>query len=384
MRPRPVVKERTIMQVDIITEERDLDRLEPAWNELIVRSGATNFFLSFEWYRTCRLHLAEGGAMCVAVARRDGRVQGIAPLCIKSKEGFRRLGFMGPADYQDFIIAPEHRPQTLEAILHALRSHPGWDIFELVRAPSDSPNFEQLQLAAFRANGLYEVRPTDVAPYIRIESSWDAYWQSLDRRFRSDSRRCMKKLEAEVGSVSFRVLDDREEISTHLDVLMKQHIARRDARDYSLFHSPAYRSFYTALAEAFRRKGALSLAAMRAGDRIAALSLGFTYGGKYLDLVTSFDEALAKYSVGRLLAIYTAEQAFRANLEEYDMGSGAETYKFKWKPRTRRLCAVTLCPPKPRGRLAHMWFNRLRPKLDANTYARALRFSLLRAGIGSR
>lgn len=372
------------MQVDIITELQELDGLEPAWNELLERSGSRNFFLSFEWFRTCWSHLADSGRMCVAVAGRAGSILGIAPLCIKSKEGFRRLGFMGPADYQDFIIAPERRSHTLESILQALQHHPGWDIFELVRVPSDSPNFQQLQLAASRVKGMHETRPTDVAAYIRIESSWDAYWQSLDRKFRSDSRRCLKKLEAEMGSVSFRILDDQEEISTHLSVLMSQHIARRGVRDYSLFHSPAYRSFYAALTKAFSLTGALSFASMQVGNRVAALSLGFRYGGKYLDLLTSFDEALGKYSVGRLLAVYTAEQSFKANLDEYDMGSGAELYKFKWKPETRRLDTITFCPLKPRSRLAYLWFNQIRPKLDANVHARALRFSLLRAGIGQK
>jgi CelD/BcsL family acetyltransferase involved in cellulose biosynthesis len=372
------------MQVDIITELQELDSLEPAWNELLGRSGSRNFFLTFEWFRTCWSHLADGGRMCVAVAGRAGKVLGIAPLRIKFKEGFRHLGFMGPADYQDFIIAPECRSQTLETILQALQYHPGWDIFELARIPSDAPNFLQLQLAASKIKGMHEIRPTYIAPYIRIETSWDAYWRSLSKNLRSDSRRRLKKLEAEMGGVSFRILDDREEISTNLNVLMNQHIARRDARDYSLFRSPAYRSFYTALAEAFSITGALSIAAMQVGGRTAALSLGFTYGGKYLDLAPSFDEALAKYSIGRLLMAYTIEQSFKANLDEFDLGAGAELYKFEWKPKIRQLYTVTLCPVRPRSRLAHFWFNHIRPKLDANVHARALRFALLRAGIGKR
>jgi CelD/BcsL family acetyltransferase involved in cellulose biosynthesis len=375
------------MEVEIITDKAGFLGLKRFWDPLVTRAGIVNVFLTFDWLATWCDHFGSQQQLLVIVVRDDKGVIGIAPLAITQREGFQRLGAIGAglADYEDFIIAQDtEREALLEAIFLAADRVGGWDIFQLNKMPGDSANFESLTAVLQRRPGPPpSLRTFSTAPYVSIKTSWEDYWLGLNKRFRTDSERQLRRLEREKGTISYHEPTDLEELNHYLELLIRWHLVRRNKikGDYSLFEDATKIEFYKDLARRFFSTGWLSMVGMRSGAETVAVDFGFNYGGKYFGGIPTFSEAYSRYSPGRLLLIHLVEESFDKGFKEFDMCYGDEDYKFSFNPQTRRLWSVTGYRPTIRGYTGKIWFGYLRPLLRRTPLRRSLIPWLRRTGI---
>jgi len=375
------------MEVEIITDKAGFLRLEQFWDPLVTRAGIVNVFLTFGWLATWYDHFGSQQQLLIIVVRDDEGVIGIAPLAITRREGFRRLGSIGAglADYEDFIIAQDtEREALLEAIFLAADRVEGWDIFQLNKMPGDSANLEPLTAVLQRRPGPPpSLRTFSTAPYISIKTPWEDYWLGLNKRFRTDSERRLRRLEREKGAISYHEPTDLTELNHYLELLIRWHLVRRKQikGDYSLFENTTKIEFYKDLARWCFSTGWLSMVAMRSGAETVAIHFGFNYAGKHFYMIPTFNDAYSRYAPGRLLLIHLVQESFDRGFKEFDMCYGDEDYKFSFNPQTRRLWSVTAYRPTIRGYTGKIWFGYLRPLLRHTQLRRSLVPWLRRTGI---
>ena len=98
------------MQIQVVSEDRDWERLEGEWRELVAASDADSPFLQWEWVSAWWRHYGMGNQLAVLLARNDEELLGIAPLFIEHRRppfGPRVIRFLGTgevfSEYLSFI-----------------------------------------------------------------------------------------------------------------------------------------------------------------------------------------------------------------------------------------------------------------------------------------
>ena len=89
------------MQVQVISEDRDWERLEGDWRELVAASDADSPLLQWEWVSAWWRHYGMGNQLAVLLARNDEELLGIAPLFIEHRRppfGPRVIRFLGTGE----------------------------------------------------------------------------------------------------------------------------------------------------------------------------------------------------------------------------------------------------------------------------------------------
>ncbi len=94
-----------MIKVEVVRDQADFRQLQEKWDLLLERSSAVTIFQTYEWYATWIKHFGSRVSLFVLVAREDEDVQGIAPLMISQRDGFRQLGLIAgrTVDYEDFV-----------------------------------------------------------------------------------------------------------------------------------------------------------------------------------------------------------------------------------------------------------------------------------------
>jgi CelD/BcsL family acetyltransferase involved in cellulose biosynthesis len=364
------------MEIEIVRNEERLRQLRPQWTELLHASHQANPFLSYEWFETTWKHFALAAELCVIVGWRGKEAVAIAPLVIGRREGFRCLGFPGPnlADYEEFLLSPSTDESVVTAIAEAATRNAVWDVWHMARIPADSALSSALegQLQASSAG----------APYLTLDGDWNQFWSTLKKAFRTDSLRAARKLEADIGRIEFRAIADEDEFARMFPLLVAQHRTRRNSLDRSMFNSSVFVSYYRDLARELRAVGHLSFTAMCAGSDVVALHYGLRYRNRFVYWLPTFDARFARYSVGRLLLLHLIERSYSDGIREFDLGYGEEPYKLLLKPVTRPMFSLMARGAGARGRLAGLWFTRVRPSLQNSAEFRRVRIAI--RGIASK
>ena len=359
-----------MLHMDVVTNEPQFASLKSAWGHLLVASGCGNLFSTFEWLSTWWQCFGSGKQLSILVAYEGDRVVAIAPCTIGWRDGFRQATLMGGrvSDYKDLIVAPDtDRFAVLRAILDQLLAQRNVDMVQFSGLPEDSPNLQPLVsiLSDYRA-----YRPafqeSDVSLYVKVEGTMDDYMHTLGKSFTKDCRRQVERLRRLGNGFSFQFATTPEEIEQDVDVLLRQKVDRWHQTKHAstLIENKAVRGFYQTVAQQLYAAGWLQLPVLLVNDRIAALGFGAEYGGKYYSCQTSFDEEFATYSVGRLLNLEIIRRSYENGWREMDHGLGAESYKYDFKPRVRKLFSLSLYQTGVRGRAAEKWFQWLRPRIE--------------------
>lgn len=156
----------------------------------------------------------------------------------------------------------------------------------------------------------------------------DFFGAKLSKETRKKLRKKEAKLAA-VGSLTHRVVSDRDERRSVLDAFFAQKLARFRARGIdSDFGEPAMRAFIEA-ASAPDGTG-IELHALCIDERVVAVYGGAAHGGQWSGMFNSFDaadEEIAKASPGDLLLMRIIERCCAAGLTRFDLGIGEARYK---------------------------------------------------------
>jgi CelD/BcsL family acetyltransferase involved in cellulose biosynthesis len=317
--------------------------------------------------------LRDGDRLLVASARDGARIVGLMTLVVRREAGARVARLLGhPYRQYDGALAAADAPDAPRVLLEGLRDA-GVDVLVLRRVREDDPSAPFLAAAERSAD--------EEAPSVDLSGFPDlpAYVARLPPGLRQDIRRGRRKLAAE-GAVAFAVHAGRAavpHVSKALE-LKRGWLASRG------FVSAALRDVD---AEAFLARATetdpsrVVVSVLSAGERAAAIEIGFLAGRRYLSFLGALDPVFASASPGTVQMAETIGWCIARGLDAYDLLAPADAYKTRWANGSRRVADHGLAFTW-RGRLwLDLWQTGLRPRLKSLYVSTppALRRALARA-----
>ncbi|MGE5183250.1 MAG: GNAT family N-acetyltransferase, partial [Acidobacteriota bacterium] len=316
------------MTVDRIADTSALERLAPAWNELVAASDADGLFSTWEWLATWWRHLGAGRRLRVCAVRSRGELIAIAPLALRPARldrhpAFACLELLGAgevgSDYLDVIVRRGREAEAIPALVDALAGET--HVLSLGRLRTDACSVAALatQLAG-RGWDVVE-RPDERSPFIAVGGrSFDDYLQGLGSSHRYAFRRRLRGLERAFSIELLRVRTEAER-GPALATLIELHARRWDGRGRDeAFASPLLVAFHDEVTRLALARGWLRLYVLRLDGRPAAALYGFRYRDVFHYYQAGFDPAFAPHSVGLVMLGLVVRDAIGEGVTEIDLG----------------------------------------------------------------
>jgi len=337
---------------EVLTEFAQLERLANEWERLWSRNPRREIFTKFAWARAWWQGYGPRRSLCAPAVFNGNRLIGILPVVAEGRT-LRFLGTPRCADYNDLLCEPDASSEVLEHALWALYNlQRSWDrcVLENVSESSQIVTlFEQLygrlRSRLYLASGsscssvVLEGRHNEVLGEILRKKSLRRHQNNLRKR----------------GKLSFRHLEDTEEIKLHLPTFFQQHIARwAMVGSESLFSHKEERTFYYALVDELDPRTELRFAVLELDGRPIAYHLGFELQGKFIFYKPTFDVNLWNQSAGEVLLRCLFEYVAARDIREFDFTIGNEVYKDRFANHVSSNYCIYLYPSGPRGSMLHL------------------------------
>jgi CelD/BcsL family acetyltransferase involved in cellulose biosynthesis len=161
------------------------------------------------------------------------------------------------------------------------------------------------------------------APLIDLSDGYESYYVSRSKKFTADFGKQWRSLERRVGPVS---LEWGTAAPDHIHQLIEWKTAKYGGAR-QMFSDPASRHIVEELVVTSKEDCAGLVTALRAGERIVAISANLTCPGVLCGWFTGYDHDLGKFSPGKLALLATAEEAARRDITRFDLGAGLDSYK---------------------------------------------------------
>jgi CelD/BcsL family acetyltransferase involved in cellulose biosynthesis len=327
-----------VLSVSVVSNVNHFDDLREEWSSLVERAHVT-IFQTFEWQRTWWKHYStKRFSLHIIVIRNGSRIVAIAPLYIEKAHAMgiisvRKLTFIGSGitDYLDFIIEPEWEERCITEIAQELaRSTSRIDTIHLLDIPERSTNhrllYEALSTRGFRGSHFIN----EYCPRLQLLGSWEETLASFPSAKQKRFRQVSKKIETDFA-VDLQIASEKDSISSEFDEFFALHQKRwRDSGHTGVLADPRALAFHREVVALFFDRHMLFLAFLTLnGERVAA-NYSFLFHGECYHYLSGIDmrKDLEKYSVGRILQIYSIAAAARAGATVYDFMRGPEEYKY--------------------------------------------------------
>lgn len=348
--------------------------LELKWNDLLAKSSATSFFLTYEYLWTWwNVYGAAYKLRIIAARNVDGELIGLAPMMIGAGESARRrllrhlvfIGGLGDtiSEDQDFIVAAGYEDAVIAPMVQVLMEQLAgeWDLMQLGMVSSESPCLAPLGGAIARASGKLRCVERSVAPYASLPATWEAYFAARSTKFRTDFKSHSRKLKRN-HRVEF--LTAGREISAAEAISVVATLSRdRWGSASNAFNSEKYVEFHSRLAELLVPQKQAHVAVMKVDGKGAAAQYVLIYGPKMFGFAGFWDRSLARLSIGKIMLGELIQWAINEGLTEFDFLSGADGYKSKWTTGRRELLDLEVVNPKSFPGRAFEKIRQLRTKL---------------------
>lgn len=326
--------------VSVITTPAGFDSLEAEWTQLLEESNGT-VFQSFEWQRTWWKHFAgqDASAKLYIVVLRDlSRLVAIAPLFIESVRRvgiirLRRLGFIGGGitDYLDVVVAKGYEAACIPILVsHLAHQSSLFDVVQLIDISDRSTNhallYEELSRQGFR--GYHFVN--EYCPRMQLLQSWEATVASLPSSKQKRFRQVQRKIESDF-KIELHVVTDPDQLAHDFVEFFNLHQKRWNESGHSgVFADDRTARFHREISELFLKRKWLFLAFLLLDGKRIAANYSFVYRKELLHYLSGIEmrDELLKYSIGRVLQIYSIAEAAKQGIEVYDFMRGPEEYKY--------------------------------------------------------
>jgi CelD/BcsL family acetyltransferase involved in cellulose biosynthesis len=377
-----------VTTIEEIRTHEAFSSLRPEWDALHARVATATPFDTHAWYSCC-LAADRDRPPAALAARAGGVLVGIAPF----REGTlrvrgiraRSVGFIANRETPrcGFLIHPDHRDETLDAVFRHLRDawRGRWDVLALNQWPEDAPDLAAASARAAAAGFRFHRGRASVVPTIEIRGSWDEFLATKSYLFRKSRRGVLNRM-ARVHDVTIERVR-RSDGSSLLESLV--HVSRlgwKHPEGLSLAGRADSIRCFEALTLAASREGWLDVWILRVGGAPVAFEYGLTDGGTIHALRAEYDAAHERISPGAYLEYFLLKTAFDEGCSAYSCGPGLDAYKLRWTETLRENAAMRAYAPTPKGRFlewleerAVPWLRRrragLRPRTETATDADA-------------
>jgi CelD/BcsL family acetyltransferase involved in cellulose biosynthesis len=266
----------------------------------------------------------------------------VLPMLRRRARGLTTVGYadLGVSDYNVPVAAAEDwdllcsQPGAAGSILKACGR------FDLLRVPKLRP--DGLDLTHLLGAG------ARTGPHVR------AYSASLPRSFaqwreaqmnpslRKEMDKKRRRLDRN-GGAEFQRLQDPSAITAALASL---HVFRRprfEVRDeQDILDDPSVMAFYARVATAGAHTGFARTYTLSIEGQLAAVTFGISHRGRFLVLLSAFDAALSRLSLGNLLFEDVIRDCIESGDDVFDLTIGDEAYKTSFGTEEMQLSVLSL------------------------------------------
>jgi CelD/BcsL family acetyltransferase involved in cellulose biosynthesis len=332
----PPSRSQAPVQVEWLTDPNRLDGLAGEWRALEAAVGNRTHLPIFDFLATWYRHYAGdyGGSPLVGLARRNGRLVGVAPFIV-------RRGTVGRIPVTRVELAPsdvpagemlveDDDPEIVAVLLDALVRTARFDVICFDGFDPDSPQLLAVRETAARHRMAVELDDHAYA-LVDLRAGYRAYHASLSSHYRrnlSQKARKIAALGARVDGIHLTAADDRLEDAVARMIAINEASYKLEGQRLADNHRECLRDLVIRLG----RRGLLSLPILSIGGRDAAFILGVLERGCFYDITLAYDESFAKLSPGAFLMQQTLEELAARGVHTA-VSHGAHDYKKHWATR---------------------------------------------------
>jgi CelD/BcsL family acetyltransferase involved in cellulose biosynthesis len=351
------------IELAVLRDVTEWDRIEEEWNELFLASPSASPPLHFDWLRQWwrvygGVYGQEGRGLRVIIVRRGEHLIGAMPL-YQSLRGpvvrTRRLEFLSTGerefeeicpDYMDLLYRPGEADLCLDAIAGWLLGdgRGDWDEVLLRDVSEESP------LAGWWAGAEDGCRRKTagrgMCPIANIAGGLDAYWGRLSANMRQHSRRLLRL--ARGAGAELTVAAGPAAADVFFEDMVRLHQERwRAAGKAGCFAAARFTEFHRTLCRSWAPQGRAVLARLGTGDRPLAVIYGFVIGRKF-DFYQSgvvHETGGAVQSPGTVALLLLMDHLAQRGIELFDFLRGESFYKQRLATQARLLVEIRLFRP---------------------------------------
>lgn len=337
MAQEPVAGGRSV-KIVLCNRWEEIEQLQPRWNKLLRESCADTFFLSWEWCASWWKAYAAKLRPYLLAGWEDGRLVGVAPLCIeqvrKMGRSWKLLKLIGDgsqdSDYLDCFAERGFEPAFAAAVLDYLDLHRNdWDYLELHGPLGSSPFVHALSSEVMQRGWASSCEDVPCLT-LRLPHSWDEYLQMLKPRFRSKLRSCMGFFEQQLKARPTECTSE-EQLKQWLPLFFDLHGRRWQSKGRTgVFLGDEKREFYLEMSFQALKAGALQFHRLDWGERPLAFQYGFLYDNRFLLLQEAYDPDFENLRPGVALRGLRLREMITRGVEEYDFLGGIAQHKIDW------------------------------------------------------
>lgn len=355
-----------------INNPEDLAGYRLLWNLLLPHTPGATFFHSLDWLLTYWKHYGHEQRMRVLVVYAAGQPLGILPLVVREER--TRLGTMRILTYPLHDWGTYYGPigasttATLVTGLRRVRHTPrDWDLVDL-RWVDKTTDRNRTPRALAAANLAAVEQPWMSSAQIDLSQGWESYWASRTSHWRTNVRRCEKKLAAlgrveyvryRPAGVSHGDCDPRWDMYAACERIAEQSWQARSNTGTTLTHGDV-RPYLRDAHEAAARFGALDVNLLLLDGHPVAFNYAYQYQGSVFGLRMGYDRALEAQGAGTVLQHRMIQDCCERGDHTYDLGAGYLECKRYWPTHVEQSFRYTHYPIRPRPQVlrAKRWLER--------------------------
>jgi CelD/BcsL family acetyltransferase involved in cellulose biosynthesis len=321
-------------RIEIITDTRRFESVEPEWRQLWERSGAF-VFQHHDWIMGWIFGVRDRRdfKLQIATAWEGDDLRAAMPCATSRRSGLRVLNWAAQqfSDYCDCLVDPAYENTDILSLLwDSLARFGGFDLINLQQVRPDAKCRELLDRLVRDGGRLQLGDRSDRC--MRIENHWpdgESFFRSLNKKGRNNHTRGKRILAELGGDVNFRFVEPTEDAAAILDEIVRlKEIWLRANDPNSPLLGPDGRVLRTILDNAWR-SGMAGIFLLECGGKIAAASVNFVYSERLEAYFTAYDTAFDRASPGTVLIVEYARWSFDRGLGHVDFLRGEEAFKFR-------------------------------------------------------
>ncbi|MDD1770718.1 MAG: GNAT family N-acetyltransferase [Methanomassiliicoccales archaeon] len=314
----------------VLDEPKALAPLVEEWERLRASLGATVFsshLCTTEWLKS----FSDRVKPSVLVVMGD-EMEFIAPLATRKAKmkgiPVRVLGLVGTvldtSEYYHLSILRKPGSADLTPLTRLMASEK-WDVLQMRDLACDG--IEVPLQEALASNWPTEVSKARPSPLIRLAEMGDPI-----ERFEPDTRKMIRRVTRALETddrLEFRHLTTSDDVRTAMRQYAEMHKARWADKGGSIFGDPAQASFLESLSSKLAESGIAWTVEALIDGVIASQQLCIEDGGRVLFYRTGMSDEFKSYSPGYLVMLQAMRIAAERGFRIFDMGPGADRYKYK-------------------------------------------------------
>lgn len=335
------------LRCEMVTDLARLEALAEPWDELWQAGPRPDIFTTFAWVRACLDIPSPRRTPCVPVIFKGDRLVGLLPVALEG----RILKFIGHgySDYNDFLSDGTETAAALELALRTLLdSGLNWKGCVLENLPETSHFLAVCSSLAANFGPRLTFQPVGVCPALVLAGDRHAL---LGEALKKGKTKYYQNRLRKLGKLTFRHLEDREEVRAHIPDFFRQYLARRTmSGDTELTRHAWLLALCESLVERVDPCTLLRFAILELAGRPIAYHLGFESHGRLVYYKPTFDLNHWDNSPGQVLLRELLEYCGDRGIDEFDFSVGDEDYKSRYANCARTNYTARLFPTTSRAR----------------------------------